>query len=84
MNKIKKTTVECNSLKSLLAEMQCPMDYKSARRMLFDKYETTNIEYWQLIDFFDENKIECISKLDTATYLDIYDDLQDYPIAIFS
>jgi len=78
MNMIKKTKVECNSLKSLLAALQCPMDVQTARRLLHDKYETVNIEFWQLTDFFTERNVKW------EMNQDVYDDLVDYPIYIFS
>jgi len=78
MNMIKKTKVECNSLKSVLAALQCPMDIQTARRLLHDKYETVNIELWQLTDFFNERNIELELKED------VFNDLMDYPIYIFS
>jgi len=78
MNMIKKTKVECNSLESVLAALQCPVDFQTAQRLLYDKYETVNIEFWQLMDFFDEMNVKLELKEN------VFDDLMDYPIYIFS
>jgi hypothetical protein len=78
MNMIKKTKVECNTLKSVLAALQCPMDFQAVLPLLYDKYETVNIEFWQLMDFFTEMNVKLELKED------VYDDLVDYPIYIFS
>ena len=80
MRTLKITNVECNSLESVL-ELFGYEDIEAIRNDLHKKYETTVIEFWQLVDFLEERKMKPITHRDeTECY---YDQLMDYPVAIF-
>lgn len=82
MNKIKKTTVECNSLESFLKVYDFKVNIETIQNALHLKYETTVIEFWQLVDFLQEHKIKPTTPRDETIFYE--DQLMDYPVAIYS